>query len=173
MSAVPELAALRDDARTRSAMYGALAPCFTYHGAIAGPFAISGAAYNAAFDVALGASCSLRESAYAGGEHAALFEELMRFYDYFGLRRDERAELPDHLAVELEFMHYLTHLESRVADDAQACAALRRAQRDFIERHLRRLLRGMRQTLDGSQHDCVALVTMAAEFVDADFSALA
>jgi nitrate reductase assembly molybdenum cofactor insertion protein NarJ len=31
---------------------------------------------------------------------------LVRFYGHFGLAREERAELPDHVTVELEFMHF-------------------------------------------------------------------
>ena len=36
-------------------------------------------------------------------------EEVIRFYNYFGLKlSDERRIPPDHLATELEFLHYLT-----------------------------------------------------------------
>lgn len=42
----------------------------------------------------------------------------MRFYSFFGLAREQRAETPDHLSVELEFMQdYPTHLEAVVGDD--------------------------------------------------------
>jgi nitrate reductase assembly molybdenum cofactor insertion protein NarJ len=52
-----------------------------------------------------------RVAAYASEDRSALFDELVRFYAHFGLAREECAELPDHLGVELEFMHFSCWLE--------------------------------------------------------------
>jgi len=62
-------------------------------------------------------------------------EEVVRFYSFFGYRLHEQVQwAPDHLAVELEFMHYLCHRESGAADGAEALS-FRLAQRDFLARH--------------------------------------
>ncbi len=63
-------------------------------------------------------------------------EETLRFYDFFGYTlAEDRQWAPDHLSVQLEFMHYLSFRESRERDPEQL-ASYRLAQRDFLERHL-------------------------------------
>ena len=60
---------------------------------------------------------------------------VVRFYDYFGYQlAAEREWAPDHLATELEFMHYLVFRESH-ATGHEAELSLRLAQRDFLSRH--------------------------------------
>ncbi len=86
---------------------------------------------------------SLNESAYVNVEASTVFEELVRFYEHFGLRRQKGAELPDHLSVQLEFLHFLYELNHAGASRGEDTQAVIRAQRDFIDRHLRRLLSGM------------------------------
>ncbi|PKO89849.1 MAG: hypothetical protein CVU18_02845 [Betaproteobacteria bacterium HGW-Betaproteobacteria-12] len=153
----------------RSAVYRALAEAFTYAGARDGPFRIDGADYNDAFDPSIrDAACSLREGAHIEDDASGLFEELMRFYTFFGLEREEGAEMPDHLSVELEFMHYLTHLESQVADRPDDLASVRLAQHDFIERHLSRLVNALCGKLDSPSTACVALVETCAAFIGAE-----
>jgi DMSO reductase family type II enzyme chaperone len=64
-------------------------------------------------------------------------EELVRFYNHFGLSVAEarEREVPDHITTELEFMHYLTFKEvlalQRGEDPAPYCAA----EMDFLSRH--------------------------------------
>ena len=53
-------------------------------------------------------ACSLYQSAHSNREQTSLYEELIRWYDHFGLQRKAKAELPDHISVELEFMHFLS-----------------------------------------------------------------
>jgi len=143
MNAPDAFAALSGSACGRSAIYAALSRAFTYEGAGGGALAIAGSDFNEAFDPSVSEeACSLREGSYAGGDQSALFEELMRFYGFFGLGRGERAEMPDHLSVELEFMHFLTHQESRSEGNGEALASLARAQHDFLSRHLLRLVKG-------------------------------
>lgn len=156
-------------ATERSAVYRTLAASFSYSEAGCEPFAIRGADYNHAFDPSVNpAACSLREGAYAKEDQCALFEELVRFYEFFGLRRSEQAELPDHLAVELEFMHLLTHLEARATGAPEQLASVRRAEHDFLNRHLARLMRGLRKRSDELHADCAALVGTAVEFIEAE-----
>jgi DMSO reductase family type II enzyme chaperone len=83
---------------------------------------------------------SLREIAYSTLTETALLEDLLRFYQHFGLELSGGAlrELPDSLPVELEFLHYLSYLEAnarRTPSGNNNVAALQRAQRDFIDRH--------------------------------------
>ncbi|MFV2091430.1 MAG: molecular chaperone TorD family protein, partial [Pseudomonadales bacterium] len=86
---------------------------------------------------------SLRESGYSKLTEKALMEEVFRFYQHFGLNVAKLAEaglkeLPDHLCVQLEFLHYMTYLEANALRSPPATAnlgALRRAQCDFITRH--------------------------------------
>ena len=81
-------------------------------------------------------ACSLYQSAHSNREQTSLFEELIRWYDHFGLQRKAKAELPDHVSVELEFMHFLTYREHVSAGDESALNNLRRAERDFLSKHL-------------------------------------
>ena len=81
-------------------------------------------------------ACALYESAHSNREQTSLYEELIRWYDHFGLQRKAKAELPDHVSVELEFMHFLTYREHISADDEQAISTLRRAEKEFLTKHL-------------------------------------
>ncbi|MBI2877973.1 MAG: molecular chaperone TorD family protein [Candidatus Tectomicrobia bacterium] len=91
-------------------------------------------AYTNLFDVGMGGPpCPLYEGSYVGWGRTQLFEELLRFYEFFGLELSPSGrELPDHLTVELEFMHYLTFQEAQAEDPFP----YRLAQRDFLSRHL-------------------------------------
>lgn len=158
-------------AAERSAIYRTLAEAFTYEGAEQGPFAITGADYNNAFDPAVNEdACSLRERTHTQEDQSSLFEELMRFYEFFGLKRAEHAEMPDHLGVELEFMHFLTHLEMQVADKPEELASIRRAQHDFLARHLARLVQSVQNTLNTRNQRCIELVEMASDFIQAELA---
>jgi DMSO reductase family type II enzyme chaperone len=91
------------------------------------------AAYTSNFEVG-NCPVPLAERHYAKAEVFRLFEDLFRVYEHFGLEfvGDARRERPDHLVVQLEFLHYLTYLEARCPSRR---GALRRAQRDFLRRH--------------------------------------
>lgn len=94
------------------------------------------ACYCALFDPSAGkGAISLGEKDHAQVERSYLWEELMRFYEHFGLEYStERVkEAPDHLVTELDFLHYLAFLEAGTAGDEGAFA---RARSDFFERHL-------------------------------------
>lgn len=161
------------EAAKRSATYRALAQAATYQGAQASAFAISGADYCEAFDPAVNPdACPLREAAHVGGDPGALFEELTRFYQYFGLHRRTASEMPDHLAVELEFMHFLTHLEDTQHGLAAPVEALWRAQRDFLARHLARLVTAAVARSSDRHPACRALVVTCLEFVTQELQQL-
>jgi DMSO reductase family type II enzyme chaperone len=75
-----------------------------------------------------------------GGDRIQKLEEVVRFYEYFGLSTSAEDPRPaDHLATELEFMKYLTFKEA-VSSSARLQASYRRAQHDFLERQLIRWL---------------------------------
>jgi DMSO reductase family type II enzyme chaperone len=90
-----------------------------------------------------GAPCSL----FAGHhetDRLRVMEELLRFYNYFDLRLAE-GQLPDHITVELEFMHYLASMEGESLAGGGDHESYRRAQGDFLERHLGRWLPVLRE----------------------------
>lgn len=91
------------------------------------------------FDVGVGGPpCPLYGGLYYG-DRMRVMEELVRFYNYFGLGlATERRELPDHLTVELEFLHYLTFREVEALHEGWDPAPFRRATRDVLDRHLLR-----------------------------------
>jgi DMSO reductase family type II enzyme chaperone len=63
-------------------------------------------------------------------------EEVVRYYEHFGYALGEKfAWQPDHLSVELEFMHFLCFRECQAATPADALP-FQLAQSDFCERHL-------------------------------------
>ncbi len=89
------------------------------------------------FDVgASGPPCPLNGGVYLE-ERMQTLEEMVRFYNYFGLTAGEDfEELPDHITTQLEFMHFLCHCEDEHQDDPEKANHFQRAQRDFINRHL-------------------------------------
>lgn len=94
--------------------------------------------FTSLFDNCRGRSAvSLYEKEYGNGDAKAVWEEVVRFYEHFGLNFDVRVshDWPDHIGTELEFMHYLTYLEA-VAEDGKEI--YRQAQGDFLVRHLAR-----------------------------------
>jgi DMSO reductase family type II enzyme chaperone len=92
------------------------------------------AEYSGLFEVgSQGPPVPIREDLQTG-QRGGTREDIVRFYDYFGYRLGDRfAWAPDHLSVELEFMHYLAFHEAR--DDADRLS-WQLAQADFAERHL-------------------------------------
>lgn len=143
-AACSELVASPHDVDVRAALAGrreALAPLpwATGLAALAGEVAAAGndrlrAEYSGLFEVGNeGPPVPIREDLQTG-QLAGTREDLVRFYDFFGYRLDDRfAWAPDHLSVEFEFMHFLCYHEAAPASDPVSCAL---AQLDFAERHL-------------------------------------
>lgn len=92
--------------------------------------------YSALFEVgSQGPPVPIREDLQTG-QKSGTREDIVRFYDYFGYRLEERfAWAPDHLSVELEFMHFLCYHEGQPGSDS---VSYQLAQADFTERHLQR-----------------------------------
>jgi DMSO reductase family type II enzyme chaperone len=101
------------------------------------------------FDVgASGPPCPLYGGLY-GGARMKTMEEAVRFYNHFGLTLSESPhELPDHLTTELEFLHFLAFREAQALEQGDDPGAYRRAQRDFLARHLGRWIPKMREKME-------------------------
>lgn len=95
--------------------------------------------YTRIFDVggADGPPCALNSGAAKGDARMGLLEELVRFYNYFGLTAagTEANELPDHLSTQFEFLHFLIHQQLEAEAAGEVADDFIRAQRDFINRH--------------------------------------
>ena len=114
------------------------------------------------------AAVSLHGRSYTNDGDQKLFEELFRFYEYFGLdfSSSNNDFWPDSLQIELEFMYYLTYLEGLAGDNR---IAILKAQRDFLTRHLRPLLAGVEALLvEKNIPMYTQLATLLNEFVEAD-----
>jgi len=96
---------------------------------------------------------SLYEKDFSRIDQKKLWEELIRYYEHFGLRYDlgDCKEWPDHIGIELEFLHYLTFLEAAVPEGmADAYIA---AEDDFLERHLAKWIPDFTGKLGGLSGD--------------------
>jgi DMSO reductase family type II enzyme chaperone len=68
------------------------------------------------------------------GNRMGVMEEVVRFYNYFGLKTSEERRIPpDHLSTELEFLLYLTYREA-AAPLPTLAVPYSRAQLDFLDR---------------------------------------
>ena len=123
------------------------------------------------FDVGAGGPpCPLYGGTY-GGDRMKTMEDAVRFYNFFHLHLSEQMrELPDHITTELEFLHYLTFREAEVLQQNGDPSSLRRAQRDFLARHLCKWVPRMEAKLARQTTNPFfpALVRFAAAFFAAD-----
>ena len=133
----------------------------------------NGVDYNEAFEKSVSKkACSLYEVDYATAQLDSLLEELIRFYDYFGLKRNEDSERPDHLCVELEFMHFLTYMEHQIIERRESTEDLRRAQHDFLSRHIHRLVTGAVKNYSADSCYYHDLLDELHDFVQEDLESL-
>lgn len=83
-----------------------------------------------------GPSVPIFSGAYDSGDRTKRMEEVVRFFEYFGLKTSaEEPRSPDHLATEMEFMQYLSFKEAASASP-RLSGSFRRAQEDFLDRQL-------------------------------------
>ncbi len=84
-----------------------------------------------------GPPCCLNSSAVLGDGRMSQLEELVRFYNYFGLTAGGAPgnELPDHLSTQFEFMYYLCEQAAECQLAGEDADDYLRAQRDFLNRH--------------------------------------
>lgn len=128
------------------------------------------AEYSGLFEVgSQGPPVPIREDLQTG-QRAGTREEVVRFYDYFGYVLDGKfAWQPDHLSVQLEFMHYLCYRESQAANDGDALS-FQLAQADFCTRHLAgwvpRLAANVEEVASGTLY--ARVIAAVREFVVAD-----
>lgn len=132
-------------------------------------------AYTSLFDNCGGRpAVPLHEKDYVQRDTKQVWEELIRFYEHFGLGYDLKAsgQWPDHLVTELEFLHYLTFLETGAPDAAAATYGA--AAGDFIERHLANWVPKFADKLAGKAEAApyVALAQVLAQFIagETDFN---
>ena len=126
--------------------------------------------YSSLFEVGSdGPPVPIREDLHRN-QPAGVREDIVRFYDYFGYGLAEKfAWAPDHLSVELEFMHFLAYKESECS--AEDAASFQLAQHDFAERHLVVWVSELAQRIVERQPDALygKLVAALSEFVVKDF----
>ena len=110
------------------------------------------------------------------GDRLRVMEEAVRFYEHFGLGLpDPRPELPDHLTVCLEFLHFLAFRETELRRAAADPSDFVRAQRDFLERQVLGWFPLLAHKMTGEQPPpfYAALVEFALAFFQADRGYLA
>jgi DMSO reductase family type II enzyme chaperone len=106
--------------------------------------------YVSTFEVGIGRPyCPLYEGSHRSGR-MKLMEELVRFYEHFGLKT-QAGDHADHLCAELEFMHYMAFKEAAALAHTDPVPDVRRAQRDFLDRHLCRWLPRVRSRLQSAR----------------------
>jgi len=127
-------------------------------------------AYSALFEVGSdGPPCPIREDLQTG-QRAGTREDLVRFYNYFNYKLDEKfAWAPDHLSVELEFMHFLCYREASAETDA---ASYQLAQVDFSERHLVRWVPELAKSVANVATDSIyrRAIDAIEQFLTADYA---
>ena len=127
-------------------------------------------AYSALFEVGSdGPPCPIREDLQTG-QRAGTREDLVRFYNYFNYQLEEKfAWAPDHLSVELEFMHFLCYREASADQDA---ASYQLAQVDFSERHLVRWVPELARSVAKVATDSIyrRAIDTIEQFLTADYA---
>jgi len=118
-----------------------------------------------------GPFCALYEGAHRGGR-MKIMEELVRFYEHFGLK-PASGDQPDHLCAELEFVHYLTFKQAAADEGTPAFASLATAERDFLYRHLCKWLPRLVSRLGGAPEPSLfyfSLTSLTSDFCRADLA---
>ena len=130
-------------------------------------------AFMAAYDPAISKTAvSLYASAHLERDQTDLYQEMIRWYDHFGLKRRDGGELPDHLSVMLEFLQFVTAQEHGNAADTAAVTSLHAAQRDFIERQVMPLVETVIGKLETDEPRYHALPRALRAFLEDELAAL-
>jgi len=126
--------------------------------------------YSSLFEVGSdGPPCPIREDLQTG-QRAGTREDLVRFYNFFNYKLEDKfAWAPDHLSVELEFMHFLCYLE---ASDAANALSYQLAQADFSARHLVRWVPGLANSVANTSPDSIyyRAIDSIEKFLVADYA---
>lgn len=103
-----------------------------------------------------------------------VLQDLLRFYEYFDIKLSTaEREYPDHLATELEFLAWMCMQEEATQHEGSDAEPLRRAQRDFISRHIDTWLPALCQRLDATGTAYARFAAVLAELVGIHRSRLA
>lgn len=128
--------------------------------------------YVGTFEVGTGRPfCPLYEGSHRSGR-MKLMEELVRFYEHFGLMT-QPGDHPDHLSAELEFMHYMAFKEAAAHAHSNPVPDVQRAQRDFLDRHLCKWLPRVRERLQSARElpaFYLVVTNLAVEFCQRDLA---
>lgn len=118
-----------------------------------------------------GPAAAIFGGAYGGGDRRKQMEEVVRFFEYFGLKAGGETRPPDHLATECEFMQYLAFKEA-ASPSPRLSASYHRAQEDFLDRQLVNWLPAFAQKVEseGGLPIYVWASRTAAEFAQADLA---
>jgi len=126
--------------------------------------------YSSLFEVGSdGPPCPIREDLQTG-QRAGTREDLVRFYNFFNYKlEDEFAWAPDHLSVELEFMHFLCYRE---ASDEKNALSYQLAQVDFTARHLVRWVPELTSNVANTSPDSIyhRVMGLIEKFLAADYA---
>lgn len=105
-------------------------------------------------------------SIYFGTEYTLMSDEtlwVMRFYEKMGLRYDEKLkEVPDHVAIETEFMYHMIFLELKAFQkkDMKKAKKIWKSQSEFFNRHYKKWVPAFCDKIDkGSQHEYFKLIS--------------
>jgi len=126
--------------------------------------------YSGLFEVGSGGPpVPIREDLQTG-QRSGTREELVRFYNYFHYALAEKyAWAPDHLSVQLEFMHVLCFREAESETDK---LSYQLAQADFTERHLLKWVPRLSENTDSVSPGSLyaRVITVLDDFLACDFA---
>jgi len=126
-------------------------------------------AYSGLFEVGSdGPPVPIREDLQTG-QRGGTREDLVRFYNFFNYSlADKFAWAPDHLSVQLEFMHFLCFREASADEDA---LSYQLAQADFLQRHLIKWVPKFTASVEATMPESVynSVVQLLHEFLRRDF----
>ncbi len=95
-------------------------------------------------------------------------DEVVRFYEYFGLKTSADARPLDHLVTQIDFMQFLTYKEA-VSTSDRLRGSFRRAQLDFLDRQLSIWVPQMAERVNKSGSNLYGWAASAfARYVEAD-----
>jgi DMSO reductase family type II enzyme chaperone len=128
--------------------------------------------YSGLFEVGSnGPPVPIREDLHLN-QPAGVREDIVRFYEFFGYGLQENfAWSPDHLSIELEFMHFLCFQEVEMSNNDGDALSFQLAQSDFSERHLVNWVSGLAAKIIEQQPDSIygRLIAAMSEFLVKDF----
>ncbi|MCZ7526759.1 MAG: molecular chaperone TorD family protein [Acidimicrobiia bacterium] len=161
----------------REAFEGAQWPPFPFERLDVGPDISLEQAYLEHFELGgpAGPPAVLYEAEHGGGRLKVL-EDVLRFYDHFGLdpaRGPAWRDRPDHVATELEFLHVLGFREAKALEEGNDPTPFRAAARDFLRFHALDVVTAISERIEPRDVPFYSALTALARWVCAhDLEAL-